>query len=518
MVELQFHRTKSQGKCWQQSGNLFLLGSVFLKNELKDAAALEAMVAAYDTPKALSTFLDQLSGSFGLVYKKGNLFWAAVDNVRSLPLFYTPSGAKLSDSLSLSGSGSVHWALVDDLTSLEFIQGESTVFNDWRQLEAGKFLWMDMGHLQVHTYYSHLRLQDSDLGFSELNGEFSKVIEQMTTRFVRYLDGRPVAIPLSGGMDSRFVLAMLKKVNYPSITAFTYGQAKGHEAQVAQQVCSTLDIPWQFIEYNPALFKKALDKEWDSYMAYASNGVSVPQEQEYFAFMELKNRLPEDTVICPGFSGDVQAGSFLPNEFYRKKWQKTPITSTQYISERLTRFVDHGKVVTKVSDEENEGFSSFYSEIEEWVLRERVSKYVVNGVRCYEFFGFDWYLPLWDTDFVRFWNSVPADFRLDKRLYIEVLNKEFFEPMSIDFAPGGFDRIYKKGNWASWLKEHTPNAIKKVAKRALFPSNELEINNLNSFSVLLQERMGNAVNDSLPVNEAMATYLKMQLETKRKGE
>ena len=515
MVELQFEKTNPRQKHWEQSGNLFLLGNAFFGNSLLDAATLESQTMVLETEVDVVSFLKCLSGSFVMVFKKGDICWAAVDRIRSIPLYYSTDGLRISDSPMPSLADDIDWTLMDSLKKLEFVQGTSTSLHDWKQIQAGEFLWIENGRPMPKPYTSHSRLKDSLLGYDGLKDKFIDVVDGMANRFVQYLDGRPVAVPLSGGFDSRFVLSLLKSTGYSNISAFTYGQPDGHEAKVAQKVCEAIEVPWHFIEYDERVFDGVFNDQWDAFIEYASGWVSVPQEQEYFALNQLKERLPADTVICPGFSGDVQAGSFLPNEFFKKKWRKSPKSSQEYIAEQLTRSPMVDDIQVRSQEGEEYDFDSFYSEVEEWILRERISKYVVNGVRCYEFFGFDWYLPLWDTEFVTFWNTVPNNFRIDKRLYADVLTDLFFSPMDIDFKPGGFDQIFKKGNWATWVKEYAPTSVRRFAKKVLFPTNELEINNLNSFSVLLQQRMGQERPDfDKPVNEAMAEYLIYRLQAK----
>ena len=56
----------------------------------------------------------------------------------------------------------------------------------------------------------------------------------------------------------------------------------------------------------------------------------------------------------------------------------------------------------------------------------------MNSVRVYEFFGYDWWLPLWDGEFVEFWQNVPLSLRY-KRLwynqYVDTVAAEVGLPM-----------------------------------------------------------------------------------------
>jgi asparagine synthase (glutamine-hydrolysing) len=71
-------------------------------------------------------------------------------------------------------------------------------------------------------------------------------------------------------------------------------------------------------------------------------------------------------------------------------------------------------------EETNTSYANIY---ECWDWRERQSKYIINSVRTYEFFGFDWWLPLWDKEFVEFWCRVPLLVRKERLWYNEVVSK-----------------------------------------------------------------------------------------------
>ena len=46
--------------------------------------------------------------------------------------------------------------------------------------------------------------------------------------------------------------------------------------------------------------------------------------------------------------------------------------------------------------------------------------------RVYEYFGFDWSLPLWDKDYIEFWRSVNRKFKDNQNLYENVLIRQNF--------------------------------------------------------------------------------------------
>jgi len=50
-----------------------------------------------------------------------------------------------------------------------------------------------------------------------------------------------------------------------------------------------------------------------------------------------------------------------------------------------------------------------------WWWESSWAKFIVNSIRVYEFWGYRWWLPLWDIDVVRFWRSLPFHQRFEKR-------------------------------------------------------------------------------------------------------
>ena len=57
-----------------------------------------------------------------------------------------------------------------------------------------------------------------------------------------------------------------------------------------------------------------------------------------------------------------------------------------------------------------------------WEYEGRQISYVVNGQRVYEYFGYNWEMPLWEKDFVDFYQPLPYDMKYDQKIYKDYLH------------------------------------------------------------------------------------------------
>ena len=55
--------------------------------------------------------------------------------------------------------------------------------------------------------------------------------------------------------------------------------------------------------------------------------------------------------------------------------------------------------------------------------KERQHKHILQSLKIYEFFGYEWYIPLWDDDLIDFWKKIPLHFKINKKLYKNYLIK-----------------------------------------------------------------------------------------------
>jgi len=64
-----------------------------------------------------------------------------------------------------------------------------------------------------------------------------------------------------------------------------------------------------------------------------------------------------------------------------------------------------------------EQFPDNASAFESWDIAERQAKFIINSLRVYEFWGYEWWIPFWDYEYINYWSRICVNYRINKRLY-----------------------------------------------------------------------------------------------------
>lgn len=509
-----FNPTK-YGSRWKQSGNLFFLGERVLKEgRLLDLGLLEEELAGCKDAAQFSKVLNALNGSFALVYRGKELGLAAVDMARSIPLFYCEDQKEVSDGVEF-GENDIDREQLAIFEKQEFLPADQCFIKPYVGIEAGNLVMFDENGIRTHCYFEHKRNEVAERNLDYWQAEFSSLTRRMTQRWKTQSEGMQTVIPLSGGFDSRFILAALYKQGLRPI-CYTYGNENSEEYKSAKRITESLELEWHFIPYERDLISAIQENEWRNYIAYAHNGVSLPLEQEYFALLKLKGVLPENSLILPGYCGDVQAGSYLPHPLHRKKWLKETESAISFLKNNHILPVPSESRADQIAD----NYEAFLSEMEGLILSERESKYIINGTRVYEYFGYQWMLPLWDREFIEFWQKVPSKWRYGRKLYRTTLSEEYFKELNIDFELNKTDRLLRPGGLLSWVRERTPDNIKKGIKSVLNQTGDEDINNLHLLKDMLAEELIDDNVEKMSLNQVMGKWFQLWVlsEFERKGQ
>jgi len=325
-----------------------------------------------------------------------------------------------------------------------FSIGNKTIIDGLYSLKAGELVIFESDnheYFQYHKYYSDIRNESYDYFLEDL---YSKTLNAFK-KLVKSVGDRQVVVPLSAGNDSRLVVSVLKSLGVKNVLCYSYGTKNNFEAKIAKIVAEKLGFNWCFIPLSHKSETRFYNSdEYRSYLDYAETYSSVPYVQSLSSIKYLKSTglLDDNAIFVNGNSGDFISGSHITGMFesgidlHDKEDRKDNILNalikkhfslwgylktTENISviksklwKELQR--DFGDLAAQ-SDKKDH---LFYEQSE---LVDRQSSYVITGQKAYEFYGYEWRLPLWDSELLSFFVSLPAEYKVKQKLYNDMLKK-----------------------------------------------------------------------------------------------
>ncbi len=465
-----------------ESEDGFVTGTAFTKNgHMLSGEALMNYVASFDAVEDLVQNLSDLNGFYAFALKKGNSLIAAVDRIRSIPLFYGQrgNGFFVSDSAewvrSHVGDDQMDPLAKEEFLLCGYVTGPDTLFPGVKQIQAGEaiiFSEDEEGDYLVdpQRYFCYLPSMDSFESEEEIFHQFGDVLERVFKRLIDYADGCTIVAPLSGGYDSRLIVLMLKRLGYENILAFSYGKPGNKEAMVSKKVAEKLGIKWEFVPYsNEQWYEWYRSSEMKAFFEFAGNLSSLPHIQDWPAVKVLKEekRIPENAVFVPGHTVVLAIQINAVEEIWRKK------KGTKAFFEMLRK--SHYNLKQHISDIHelrNASYSAYFqmdnkeqvaSVGDSWAWTERQSKFIGNSVRVYEFFGHNWWMPFWDREFLDYWSGISYENRLHKSIFKKYVN-DLTTRQGLGIKEKSSRNLFIRDRLVSIARRVLPEEIKKRLK------------------------------------------------------
>lgn len=422
---------------WDVAESSAFAGTAFVGEEMKRLR--EVFERLSDKGEILRAALET-NGFWGaVVMQDERRGFIAADRIRTYPVFY----AQKDGDLYISNDA--YWVRescglteTDEDAEQEFLMtgyvtGADTLISGMKQIQQGEivfFQWSEEHRKYMFTserYYRYLHKIPSEKNEDELLAELDIAMISAFKRLIAVADGRTIAIPLSGGYDSRLVALMLKRLGYENIVAYTYGVKGNPEYEISRQVADCMQIPWHFAEYTNEKWHSVYQSaEFKRYMAYGGNLASLAHCQDWIAVKELIENgvIQANTVFTPGLIANVGAFATQASDTVSNKLSITK--ALQLIRERHYQSITNSfdsQVTHKISKriisrlKEVELYTCTLSFCDDFNFAERQAKYINNSVRVYDFFGHNHWTVFWDVDLLDFWVKAPWEYIMHKKLY-----------------------------------------------------------------------------------------------------
>ena len=485
---------------WHQGDGFFSVGYMFINNELLKDKQLGEYIKVCIKQGMIETILQKANGCFAVICCVEDKIYLIVDKFRSYPLLYTTSYGNCIVSDSANGfeenisEYSLNEFAAAELLSLGYLSGDKTLLQDVFNVESGSYVIIDSKNI-LKKNYDKLDLNKQNFQDEVLIRKSSKILEETFERMIRTIGSKQIVIPLSGGYDSRLIACLCKKMGLRNVLCFTYGRKDSFEVSMSKKVADVLGFDWYFVEYTQEIIHKWINTPiWGEYINYVGNLNVNPSVQGIFALLELKERgiiHAENSVFIPGHAGDVIGGSHMPSLNIMKSKSLDKILFDQYYVQNNLNVYWNNKVMEslrKMVGNEDLSVDEKYDRHYFWNVKNRQAHFIINSVRTFEFIGSEWRIPLWDTEYCAFWDSV-VWVKKRKKIYNKFMFESYFNEMKVDFVKDALKQSLIKRvarnilpEWLKYKIHYCINSFSKTVERPHFNSFDIMVNNLKCSS------------------------------------
>jgi len=499
MIKLRYN----YGYTWEHYKDVYAKGYAFLNRELYEGKSLAKLFSEFNDIHEMEKSLPKLKGLFAIILPRDDSLYLVEDITRTFPIFYAVNENEIiitDDTFWLRDNSELDDDACAEFLRCLYVTGPYTLLKGVHQVQAGEIVRITLDG-QIHRKFYHeyvvKRNEVKTESYDRLTKEFYEIIGWVIDRLIAFADGDTIVIPLSGGYDSRAIASLLKKKGYENVICYTYGKPDSTEVNTAKEVAKALGYEWLYIEINDEVIPQNYPNEkWFlEFYKYAFNHTSTIHLQGFFVFMHLheNNLIPKNSIVVPGHTGDFLRGGHL---------RKLPLPKTKEdVWKRVLakHYVlnEHVKLPYSIKEKFWEYLNRYsddvlvYSIDDNWNMKNRQAKFIVNSNKTYEYFGYRHAIPLWDAELVEFFRRLPIEYKYNRVLYNEVLERKVFKPLGVlitqaEKAEGLREKFYHKvfHSWGIYksmryfAELHLPYWIKRPLRDLVRPDE----NNMYSVS------------------------------------
>jgi len=460
--------------------SLFFHGEIYNYDELKEKidtekapSASQLLLALYE--KYGNDFVSKLKGAFNILTwdwkeKKLSVF---NDRYGLRPIYYSQYNSELYLASEVKAiltcndvSKNIDDGAIASLFFFGFVMENRTYFESIKLLPPASFLVFKNNEISIHNYWDFIFLDKKEDKTQDYYEErLGNLILQAIERHVN--DGVRITVPLSGGLDSRTILASIPREYYP-INTVTFGTENVDDVKIAKRVSDALGTNHHYLEILP---KDIINN--------ARKIVNITDGMISFLHStgNMKLELIRDyTDVC--LDGMQPFGSFFSPFAIFKRKEKLLIADYLFrpISTNLAKSLFIGSYYKKIKDYPKEVIHSISqtckstsaSSIIDYSIATQYVRRFVNYGNLVKRAHVEVRSPFFDNDLVDFMINTPPQARRYQYLYTRTFSRLFPKLSKIPWEKTGLpaDATNTFGKMTLCLiKKHLKKKIQMLDKR-----------------------------------------------------
>lgn len=352
-------------------------------------------------------------GNWAAIIQQADRVLLITDGPRSFPILYAFQddqwlvSSNPQSLLKELHSPQLNKAGAEEFLHTCFVLGEDTLVEGVKSVPAASAAELRAdGTTKRLEHTSLLATAAVDRSQSDFFEAFHADLLDAFRRLIDDANGRQFLIPLSGGADSRLILAVLHELGAQNVHAFTYGFPQALEAKLSREVAEGLGYPWHHVTFSAKdLYRRWWQPETNSFLQDCWAGSSLPHIQDWYALGELRENpeIHDDAIVLPGhtivgnehddwcFDPRIEMSNTAMAKLLAKhhlnqqgRWRKA--LRNPYTNKKVMTFIE--RYWPDANPERRSDLLVAFN------LAERQAKYINNSMRGYEHFGFEWALPM----------------------------------------------------------------------------------------------------------------------------
>jgi len=352
---------------------------------------------------------------------------------------------------------------VSDYFNYGYLLGNKTFFKDVKILRGGHNIIYKNARITFQKYWDYKFGEESKQTVGELIEEADTIYIDIIRKLKSY--GENTIVPLSGGLDSRFIIGHTVRAGLQPYT-FTHGKKNCLDHKIAHRVAQELELKnYRFVEVNPDWFIDYIEE-----FVFLTEGMIDSSPAILLGINRQYNLNPKSSVFLNGiFGGPTNFGSvfFTPEDLidgltYEKKLERIKGSLGGFLGGLKDGLFDQNlkaavseNYMSSIDEEFRnclEVSDKFYQQRDVFFLKNNLGRYM-NQVDCSRFIWHD-HFALANDRLVDFYMRLPARLHFSRRFMAEYFKVKFPTLAAIPYQATGVDLYSKPSKYRIKVQEY----------------------------------------------------------------